>query len=65
MYEVIMLHHPFENKSKEEIKTILLKGEYPIIKNEEKLYDDEMIKTINLMLKVLFLFFIILLFYFS
>jgi hypothetical protein len=48
-----------------EIKTMLLKGEYPIIKNEEKLYDDEMIKTINLMLKVLFLFFIILLFYFS
>jgi hypothetical protein len=72
MYEVIKLKNPFSGKNKDEIekeiKNILISGSYPKLEEEsEKLYDKEMINTINLMLNVyiyiLYIFIIINLFF--
>jgi hypothetical protein len=56
MYEVIKFENAFSGKNKDEIKkemkNILTSGSYPKLEESEKLYDKEMIKTINLMLNV-------------
>jgi serine/threonine protein kinase len=57
MYEVITLHHPFENKSNDQVKRLLLSGKYPIIVDDKGYYDAEMIKVIDSMLNVYYSFF--------
>jgi serine/threonine protein kinase len=58
MYEVITLHNPFENKSDDQVKRLLLRDDYPVILDEEGFYDAEMIKLINSMLSVYHFFYI-------
>jgi hypothetical protein len=60
MYEVIKLKNAFSGTNKDEIKNeienLLISGSYPKLEESEELYNKEMIKTINLMLNVLYLF---------
>jgi hypothetical protein len=56
MYEVIKFKNAFSGKNEDEIKDILISGSYPKLEESEKLYDKEMIKTINLMLNVCIIF---------
>jgi serine/threonine protein kinase len=67
MYEVIKLKNAFSGKNNNEIinemKNILTSGSYPKLEESEKLYNKEMINTINLMLNVLYLFYFFLFFY--
>jgi hypothetical protein len=57
MYEVIKLNNAFSGKNKKEIKDLLTSGSYPKLEDSEKLYNNEMINTINLMLNVYIIFF--------
>jgi serine/threonine protein kinase len=56
MYEVIKLKNVFPGKNKDEIikktKNISKSGSYPKLEESEKLYNKEMINTINIMLNV-------------
>jgi hypothetical protein len=67
MYEVIKLKNAYSGKNKNEIKkkikNILISGSFPKLEESEELYNKEMIKTINLMLNVLYLYLFIYLFF--
>jgi serine/threonine protein kinase len=64
MYEVIKLKKAFYGKEKEEIKNILMSGQYPRLEiDSEKDYDEEMIDVVNTMLNV-YIIILFIMFYF-
>jgi hypothetical protein len=56
MYEVVTLTDPFKTKDLEEIKTQILRvAEKPLkIPNEDKFYDENLIKMIEMMLSYVY-----------